>query len=368
MEKKDYYEILGIDHSASKEEIKKVYRKLALQYHPDKNKDKGAEEKFKEISEAYAVLYDDEKRKMYDQHGHAGIDQQYTSEDIFRGADFNDIFRGTGFDFNDIFEQFFSRRNGFTQRPRDQRGNDIRYDIEIRLEDAYRGMETELEVPRTELCDTCKGSGARPGTSPKRCSTCGGTGQLQASRRTAFGMFTQITDCSKCHGQGTVIEDLCPACRGRGSIQKTRKIELKIPKGIDDGAQLRLAGQGEHPEGATQSGDLYVVVHMKEHPVFERRGVDLYRKLNVSFPQATLGATLIVETLEGRERLKIPEGTENGTLFKLKGSGMPKIHSSGSGDLYVLIQVKTPKRPNKRARLLLEELQRELEYTDETYK
>jgi molecular chaperone DnaJ len=368
MEKKDYYEILGIDHSASKEEIKKTYRKLALQYHPDKNKDKGAEEKFKEISEAYAVLYDDEKRKMYDQHGHAGIDQQYTSEDIFRGADFSDIFRGTGFNFNDIFEQFFSRRNGFPQRPRDQRGNDIRYDIEIHLEDAYRGMETELEVPRTELCDTCRGSGARPGTSPRRCSTCGGTGQLQASRRTAFGMFTQITDCSKCHGQGTVIGDPCPSCRGRGSIQKTRKIELKIPKGIDDGAQLRLAGQGEHPNGATQSGDLYVVVHMKEHPVFERRGTDLYRKFNVSFPQAALGATLLVETLEGREKLKIPEGTENGTLFKLKGSGMPKIHGSGSGDLYVRIQVKTPKRLNKRARLLLEELQRELEYTDETYK
>ena len=368
MAKKDYYEILGIDHSASKEEIKKVYRKLALQYHPDKNKDKSAEEKFKEISEAYAVLYDDEKRKMYDQHGHAGIDQRYTSEDIFRGADFGDIFRGMGFDFNDIFEQFFSRRNGFTQRPRAQRGSDIRYDIEIRLEDAYRGMETELEVPRTELCDTCRGTGTRPGTSPKRCSTCGGTGQLQASRRTAFGMFTQVSECSKCHGQGTVIEDPCPSCRGRGSIQKTRKIELKIPKGIDDGANLRLAGQGEHPKSATHSGDLYVVVHMKEHPVFERQGADLYRKLNISFPQATLGATLTVETLEGRENLKIPEGTESGTLFKLKGSGMPKIHGSGYGDLYILIQIKTPKRLNKRAKLLLEELKRELENIDETYK
>ncbi|MCX6663228.1 MAG: molecular chaperone DnaJ [Euryarchaeota archaeon] len=368
MVKKDYYEILGIDHSASKEEIKKAYRKLALKYHPDKNKDKGAEDKFKEISEAYAVLYDDEKRKMYDQYGHAGIDQRYTSEDIFRGADFGDIFRGMGFDINDIFEQFFSRQNGFARHPSAQRGSDIRYDIEIRLEDAYRGMETELEVPRTELCDTCRGNGARPGTSPKRCSTCGGTGQLQASRRTAFGVFTQISDCSKCHGQGTIIEDLCPSCRGRGTLQKTRKIELKIPKGIDNGAHLRLGGQGEHSRGATQSGDLYVVVHMKEHLVFERRGADLYRKLNISFPQATLGATLTVETLEGREKLKIPEGTESGTLFKLKGSGMPKIHGSGSGDLYVLIQVKTPKRLNKRAKLLLEELQRELENTDETYK
>ncbi|HUS99230.1 MAG TPA: molecular chaperone DnaJ [Candidatus Thermoplasmatota archaeon] len=361
MEKKDYYEVLGIDHSARKEDIKKVYRKLALQYHPDKNKDKGAEEKFKEISEAYAVLHDDEKRKMYDQYGHAGIDQRYTSEDIFRGADFGDIFRGRGFDFNDIFEQFFGGRNRFTRHPRAQRGNDIRFDIEISLEDAYRGMETELEVPRTELCETCRGSGARPGSSPKQCSTCRGSGQLQVSRRTAFGMFTQITECSKCHGQGTFIEDPCPSCRGRGSLQKIRKIELRIPRGIEDGAHLRLAGQGENPQGVHQSGDLYVVVHMKQHPVFDRRGADLYRKFSISFPQASLGASLSVETLQGREHLKIPDGTENGTLFKIKGSGMPKIHGSGSGDLYVLIQVTTPKKLNKRAILLLEELQRELE-------
>jgi len=361
MEKKDYYDILGLDHSATKDDIKKAYRKLALKYHPDKNKEKGAEEKFKEISEAYAVLYDDEKRKMYDQYGHKGIDQQYTKEDIFRTTDFGDIFRGTGFDFNDIFEQFFGRRGGFTQRSRVQRGNDIRFDIEISLEDAYRGMNTELEVPRTELCDTCKGTGARPGSSPKRCSTCGGSGQLQTSRRTAFGMFTQISDCPKCHGQGTIIEEPCPSCRGRGSIQKTRKIEVHIPKGIDDGAHLRLGGQGEHPKGVTQSGDLYVVVHMKQHAIFERRGADLYRKLDISFPQASLGATLTVETLQDRETLKIPEGTENGTLFKLKGSGMPKIQGSGYGDVYVLIQVKTPKKLSKRAKLLLEELGRELE-------
>lgn len=361
MEKKDYYEILGLDHSATKDDIKKAYRKLALKYHPDKNKEKSAEEKFKEISEAYAVLYDDEKRKMYDQYGHAGIDQQYTTEDIFRTTDFGDIFRGMGFDFNDIFEQFFGRRSGFTQRPRAQRGSDIRYDIEIHLEDAYRGIETELEVPRSELCDTCRGSGARPGSSPKRCSTCGGTGQMQSSRRTAFGMFTQISECSRCHGKGTYIEDPCPACRGRGSLQKTRKIEVRIPKGIDDGAHLRLAGQGEHPSGATQSGDLYVVVHMKPHPVFERRGADLYRKLSITFPQASLGTTLFVETLSGKEKLKIPEGTQTGTIFKIKGSGMPRIQGSGHGDLYVLIEVATPQKLSRRARLLLEELGRELQ-------
>jgi len=368
MEKKDYYDILGLDHSATKDDIKKAYRKLALKYHPDKNKEKGAEEKFKEISEAYAVLYDDEKRKMYDQYGHAGIDQQYTTEDIFRTTDFGDIFRGMGFGFDDIFEQFFGQRSGFTRRPRTQRGGDIRYDIEVSLEDAYRGMNTELEVPRTELCNTCGGTGARPGRSPKRCTTCGGTGQMQVSRRTAFGMFTQISECSECHGQGTIIEDPCSSCRGRGTVQKTRKIELHIPKGIDDGAHLRLEGQGEHPKDVTQSGDLYVVVHMKEHPVFERRGADLYRKLNLSFPQAALGTTILVETLQGKEKLKIPEGTENGTLFKLKGSGMPKIQSSGYGDLYVLTQVNTPKKLSKRAKLLLEEVERELDYSGETYK
>jgi molecular chaperone DnaJ len=368
MTKKDYYDILGIDYSATKEDIKKAYRKLALQYHPDKNKEKGAEEKFKEISEAYAVLYDDQKRKMYDQYGHAGIDQQYTTEDIFRTTDFGDIFRGTGFDFNDIFEQFFGRSRGFTQPPQAQRGNDIRYDIEIRLEDAYNGMETELEVPRTEPCDTCNGTGAKPGTSPKRCTNCGGTGQQQTNRRTAFGMFTQITTCQKCQGQGTMIESPCPTCRGRGTIQKTRKIELKIPRGIDDGAHLRLAGQGEHQKGASQSGDLYVVIHMKQHPVFERQGADLYRKQTISYPQATLGATITVQTLEGTEKLKIPEGTESGTLFKIKGAGMPKIRGSEAGDLYVQLQVHTPKKINKRARLLLEELQRELETNDETYK
>jgi len=363
MAKRDYYEILGVDRSASKDDIKKAYRKLALQYHPDKNKEKGAEEKFKEISEAYAVLHDDEKRKMYDQYGHAGIDQRYSTEDIFRGTDFNDIFRTMGFDFGmeDLFSQFFGGRGIPGQRTRVQRGSDIRYDIEISLEDAYHGIKTEIEVPRTEVCDMCRGSGAKPGTSPKRCENCGGTGELRQTRRTAFGMFTQIGVCPRCRGQGTVIEAACPTCRGHGVVQKTRKIELKIPRGIDDGAHLRLAGEGEHPGGAAQSGDLYIVVHMKDHPIFERRGEHLYRKFEVTFPQVTLGATVTVPTLEGTERLKIPEGTESGSLFKIKNRGMPHMKESGYGDLYVQVQVVTPKRLSKRARLLLEELGRELE-------
>lgn len=363
MEKRDYYEILGIERSASKDEIKKAFRKLALKYHPDKNHEKDAAEKFKEISEAYAVLYDDEKRKMYDQHGHAGIDQRYTSEDIFRGVDFNDIFRGMGFDFGveDIFDQFFGRQSGFRQQGQVQRGNDLRYDMEISLEDAYRGVETEIEVPRTEMCETCHGSGAKPGTSPKRCSQCNGTGELRQTRRTAFGIFTQIGVCPRCRGQGTIIEDLCPTCRGRGVVQKIRKIELKIPRGIDDGAHLRLAGEGEHPQGSSHSGDLYVVVHMKQHPLFQRRGADLFRKLMISFPHAALGASVSVDTLDKNEWLKIPEGTESGDVLKLKNRGMPHVRGIGYGDLYVEVHVSTPKRLSKRTRLLLEELGRQLE-------
>lgn len=363
MAKRDYYETLDVERNASKDEIKKAYRKLALQYHPDKNKAKDAEERFKEISEAYAVLHDDEKRKMYDQYGHAGIDQRYTTEDIFRGADFNDIFRGMGFDFgfDDIFSQFFGRQTRSDQRARVQRGNDIRYDIEIRLEDAYKGVETEIQVPRTEVCETCRGSGAKPGTSPKRCLQCNGTGELQQSRRTAFGMFTQIGACPRCQGQGTIIEQPCPTCRGRGVVQKTRTIDLKIPRGINDGDHLRLTGEGEHPGGGAHSGDLYVVVHTKKHPVFERRGENLYRKQEVSFPQVALGATIPVETLDGSERLKIPDGTGSGDVFKLRNRGMPRMRGSGYGDLYVEVQVKTPKRLTKRAHLLLEELGRELE-------
>ena len=242
MTKRDYYEILDIDKNASKSEIKKAYRKLALKYHPDKNPDKEAEEKFKEISEAYAVLYDDEKRKMYNRYGHAGIDQRYSYEDIFRGADFSDIFRGMGFDFgfDDIFERFFGHRMGFDSRfgrePRVRRGSDLRYDIEINLVDAYNGLETEITVPRTEICNVCNGNGAKPGTTPKKCSQCNGTGQMRVSRRTAFGMFTQIGPCSKCNGQGTIIEEFCSSCRGKGVVQKTRNPWRKRTKGLINGS------------------------------------------------------------------------------------------------------------------------------------
>jgi molecular chaperone DnaJ len=366
MTKRDYYEILGVAKNASKQDIKKAYRKLALKYHPDKNPDKAAEEKFKEISEAYAVLYDDEKRNMYDMYGHAGIDQRYSSEDIFRGADFSDIFRGFGFDsdfgfgFNDIFERFFGHRMNFGRgRNRVQRGMDLRYDMEISLEDAYSGLETEITVPRTEKCDNCKGSGAKPGSSPKKCSHCDGTGQIQRSQRTAFGMFTQVTACSKCHGEGKVIEEKCSECRGQGVVQRTRNIDIKIPRGVDTGSQLRLSGEGE--AGSAGNGDLYIVVHIKNHPKFKRHDFNLYTTKEISFPDATLGTKLDIETINGESgRLKIPEGTQNGDVFKIKGKGMPGLQGRRYGDLFVEVHVKTPRKLSKKAKKLLEEFKDEL--------
>ena len=363
MNKKDYYEILGLDKNASKADIKKAYRKLALKYHPDKNPTKESEERFKEISEAYAVLYDDEKRQLYDMYGHSGIDQQYTQEDIFRGADFGDIFSGMGFDFNinDIFEKFFGRgMGGFNHRNyTNSRGSDLRYDIEIDLEQAYKGVETTIRVPRTETCENCNGTGAKPGTNKKTCPQCKGTGQIRQTSRTAFGMFTQVSACNRCQGQGTIIETPCPECRGRGLVQKTRSIELKIPSGVDDGSQLRLAGEGEASTGGI--GDLYIVIHVKKHPRFKRRDSDLFLVKNISFIDAVLGAKIYVETLSGKEEiLRIPEGTQNGEIFKIRNAGMPSLRKRYSGDLYVEVHIKTPKNLSRNAKRLLEELRNEL--------
>ena len=365
MTKKDYYDILGVSKDASKADIKKAYRKLALKNHPDKNPSKDAEEKFKEISEAYAVLYDDEKRKLYDQYGHAGIDQRYSSEDIFRGADFSDIFRSFGMDsdfgfgINDIFERFFGHGMGPRGPYGRRRGSDLRYDIEISLENAYNGLETTIRVPRSETCENCNGSGAKPGTSPKSCPQCNGSGQMRQSRRTAFGMFTQVTTCNKCQGQGTIIEERCPECNGKGFIQRTRNIDLKIPKGVDDGSQLRLAGQGEAGSGGT--GDLYIVIHVKSHPKFDRRGRDLYMIKNITFPEAAIGTKIEIVGVNGEVgNLKIPDGTQNGDIFKIRGRGMPGLQGRGQGDLYVEVNVKTPRKLSRRAKKLLEELNEEI--------
>jgi molecular chaperone DnaJ len=363
MEKRDYYDILGVEKKASKSDIKKAYRKLALKYHPDKNPDKKAEETFKNISEAYAVLYDDEKRNMYDQFGHAGIDQRYSSEDIFRGVDFGDIFRNMGmefgFGFEDIFEQFFGHRTNRRRGPRINRGHDLRYDMQITLEDAYIGLKTEIRVRRTEVCETCNGTGAKPGTSQKNCSGCKGSGQQRISRQTNFGMFTQVTVCPQCQGQGTTIEHRCTKCHGHGVVEKTRNIEIYIPKGIEDGSQLKLTGQGEQVTNG-HHGDLYIVVHLREHPKFKRRGIDLYQEKTITFPQAVLGTKIPIDTLNGQEKLRIPEGTESNNILKLKNKGMPRLRGLNNGDMYIHIHVSTPKKINRKTRKLIEELNNEL--------
>ena len=360
--KKDYYEILGVGRDASKADIKKAYRKLALKYHPDKNKEKGAEDRFKEISEAYGVLYDDEKRSRYDQFGHAGIDGQYSQEDIFRGVDFGEIFRGMGFGggLDDLFSQFFGGgpRRGRSRGP--ARGSDLRFDIEISLDEAFEGFSKEISVPRQEVCPVCSGSGAKKGSSPESCSQCGGSGQVRMTRQTPFGMFTQVGECPKCHGQGKIIKDPCPECRGRGVVRKTRKISISIPKGVEDGMQLRLAGEGEQMGSGGVSGDLYVVVHVRSHKSFQRRGADLYRLLEISFPRAVLGGSVDIETMKGHADLKIPAGVETGNILKMKGMGMPKLRGSGFGDLFVEIKIKTPKRLSRKAKKLVQDLEEEI--------
>jgi molecular chaperone DnaJ len=360
MTKEDYYKILGIDNGADKKDIKKAYRKLALKYHPDKNPSKSAEEKFKDISEAYAVLSDEQKRKMYDTYGHAGIDQQYSTEDIFRGADFGDIFGGMGFDFNDIFEQFFGHRYGFggSRRVR-KKGSDLRYDIEISLQDAYKGLETEIRIPRIETCDECNGSGAENDRAIKKCSNCNGNGQIKHTRKTAFGIFSQVTPCNKCQGRGTIIEKFCKKCRGNGNIQITRNIDIKIPRGVDNGSQLRLAGEGE--SGVGGSGDLYIVIHVRKDDKYNRNGADLHISKNITYPDAALGTKIQIETIGNEiENIKIPEGTENGDIIRIKNNGMPYLRGRGYGDLYLEINIKTPKKLNRKAKRLLEELKNEL--------
>jgi len=354
MTKRDYYDILGVDKTIDKKDLKKVYRKLALKYHPDKNPSKEAEEKFKEISEAYAVLSDDEKRQMYDQYGHAGIDQQFSSEDIFRGADFGDIFRGMGFNFEDIFSQFFGG-SGYRQQSRRYRGADLRVDIQISLEDAYTGTKKEIKLPRTERCDVCGGTGAKKGTKPVTCPQCKGAGQVKHTRRTAFGMFTQVAPCNSCQGQGSIIKEKCEHCRGRGTVQVTRTLSISIPAGVHDGSQLRLQGEGESGPGGT--GDLYVIIHEMPHKRFKRNGNDLYTTLPISFPDAILGTKVSVETINGETgELKIPDGTQYGDTFRLKKYGMPSVNSSKRGDLYVKILIQTPKNLNRKAKKIVQEL------------
>ena len=359
--KRDYYDVLNVSRNVSKEEIKKAYRKLALKYHPDRNKSPGAEEKFKEISEAYAVLSDDKKRMQYDQWGHEGISSRYTWDDIFRGADFDRIFRDLGFGFggsDNIFNMFF--RGGARRRHGPRRGTDLRYDIEITLEEAAFGLDKEMEVPGFEVCGTCHGSGVKPGTGPKKCPKCNGTGEIRLTRRFGYMHFTEIQTCDECHGKGIFIKNLCKDCRGTGIVQRLRRIRLKIPPGVDNAYSLRLRGEGKPGTQGGPKGDLYIVVHVKPHEIFERNGNDVFCGAHIGFPQVALGTKIHVPTLDGEAKLKIPAGTQTGTLFRLKGKGVPRLNGWGRGDQYVRVFVQTPTKLTRRQKKLLAELAKEM--------
>jgi molecular chaperone DnaJ len=337
MAKRDYYEVLGVEKSVTIEEIKKTYRKLAIKYHPDKNPgDKTAEEKFKELGEAYEVLCDEQKRALYDQYGHAAFDRR--SGGFGRGGGFHDpfeVFREV-FGGASIFEDLFGGGRRDPTQP--ERGDDLRYDMEITFEEAAHGCEKEITVTKPERCDVCHGSGAEAGSQTRTCPTCGGRGQVISSR----GIFSIAQTCPHCQGAGRVVDKPCKACKGAGRRERTSKIKLRIPAGVDTGSRLRSSGNGEAGFRGGPSGDLYVVLHVKAHEIFQRDGDDLLCEVPVGFVQAALGDDIEVPTLDGKATLKVPAGTQPGTMFRLKGKGVKNIQGYGHGDLHVRINVEVP--------------------------
>jgi molecular chaperone DnaJ len=343
--KRDYYEVLGVQRGATDQELKQAYRRLAIKFHPDKNPgDSEAEERFKEIAEAYQVLSQTELRARYDRFGHAGVGSTASA-----GA-------GQGFPgFEELFDIFgigdmFGGRAG--QRTGPRRGSDLRYDIEITLEEAAAGFKTKIRVPRLETCELCRGSGAAEGSHPTRCNTCAGTGHVRYQQ----GFFSVSRTCSTCRGSGKVIKDACRECRGAGRVEREKTLEIKMPAGVDNGSRLRISGEGEAGEQGAARGDLYVIVHVKEHDVFERRDANLYCTIPVSFTQAALGAELTTPTLDGPEKLRVSEGTQTGTVFRLKGKGMPVLGGRGRGDLFATVNIVTPTSLSREQRRLLEEM------------
>jgi molecular chaperone DnaJ len=353
-DKRDYYEVLGVGRTATEEEIKRSYRKLAVKFHPDKNPDDPhAEEKFKELGEAYDVLMDADKRAAYDRFGHAAFAQGGAG---FGGGGFHDpfeifreVFSGSGFG-GGIFETFFGGSAGGRAEDR-SRGSDLRYDMEIKLEEAAFGAEKTIEIEKLDSCDKCHGSGAEPGSRRMTCSTCGGRGQVISSR----GFFQISQTCPRCHGAGEVVEKPCQKCRGDGRVEKLSRIKLKIPGGIREGMRLRSPANGEAGIGGGPAGDLYVVIHVKEHKVFHREADDLYCEVPISFSVAALGGEIDVPTLEGKAQLKVPLGTQSGQTFKLRGKGITNINGRGRGDLFARLIVEVPSRLNPEQRRKLEE-------------
>ncbi|HEY1263069.1 MAG TPA: molecular chaperone DnaJ [Terriglobales bacterium] len=345
-QKRDYYEVLGVARDASDQEIKSAYRKLALQFHPDRNPNNpDAEEKFKECSEAYAVLADSEKRAAYDRFGHAGVSSAGAGFDPTVFQDLNDII-GDLFGFGDLF-------GAGRRRSRSQRGADLREDISLEFEEAVFGTETKVTVRRNETCEECRGSGAAPGKAPVTCRSCQGQGQVRYQQ----GFFSIARTCPSCQGAGSVITDPCPKCKGQGRVLRQKTIEAKVPAGVEDGTRIRYAGLGESGVHGGPPGDLYVVLHVKEHSFFEREGNDLHCVIPISFAQAALGAEITVPTLEGDQVLKVPDGTQSGTTLRVRGKGVPVLNGRGKGDLYVEVRVQTPGKLTRRQRELLQELE-----------
>lgn len=346
MAKKDYYEVLGIEKGASEDEIKKAFRKLAIKYHPDKNRgNKEAEEKFKEINEAYQVLSDPEKRSNYDRFGTADFNGAGGGFGDFQGGfgDFSDL--------GDIFGSFFgggfgggSRRN--PNAP--ERGNDLEYAITLTFEEAVFGVKKEINLTRSESCETCHGTGAKHGTSAKKCDKCGGSGRIRVQRNTPLGSFVTETSCDKCGGKGTIITDPCPDCHGSGHVRKRRKISVNIPAGVDTGNVIPLRGQGEHGKNGGPAGDLYINIKVIPSKQFKRQGFDIYIDTHISFPKAALGTEITVPTIDGDVKYTVPAGTQSATVFRLKGKGIPRVNSSGRGDQYVKVIVDVPKTLNEK--------------------
>ncbi len=340
---RDLYEILGVPRNATQEEIKKAYRRLARQHHPDVNKDPQAEERFKEVSAAYEILSDSAKRRQYDMFGQGGI------PDVFPFGDMGDIFEA-------FFGGGFGRRRTAPRRTRTQRGEDLFAAVSISFSEAAFGAEREVDVERLEVCERCGGNGAEPGSSPGRCRTCGGTGQVQDVRRSIFGTVMTAHTCAACEGTGEEIVNGCAECRGNGRLARARRVKAEIPAGVSDGLELRITGAGHAGRQGGPPGDLYVSIQVAPSPVFERRGQDLFAVLEVPMVQAALGADLDVETLDGLERVRIDPGTESGTVIRIRGQGVPHLGRRGRGDLFLTVHVETPKGLKKEERALLERL------------
>ncbi|MDP7140823.1 MAG: molecular chaperone DnaJ [Candidatus Woesearchaeota archaeon] len=353
---KDYYNILGLEKDASKEDIKKAYKKLAKKYHPDINKEADAAEKFKEINEAASVLGDDQKKEQYDRFGTADRGQFGGGAG---GFDFNDFGGFSSFDFGDIFDQFFSGGGGRRRRRGPMSGADLRYDMEIKLEEAAFGATKEIKVPRLEHCKKCGGTGAKSDSDIVTCHECDGNGVVRKTMRTPFGMIQQTGTCSKCQGEGKYVKENCEECDGTGLIKETRKIEVEIPKGTDNGTRLRMGSEGEAGEKGAPKGDLYIVLHVKEHDVFSREEDDINVDVPVSFVQAALGDEIEVPTLKGKAKLKVPAGTQTNTIFRMKSKGIPHINGYGTGSENVKVIVKVPEKVTKKQKQLLKDFEKE---------